>query len=146
MSHLSLREQTDALNIPEITRLANEQAHEVAVAADAKFGGDYVTKFTTVFNFLFRKLLMPATDETPGWVTKLANYFSADAEIDEVQEKVGSNELEYNDRGDPLNQAEFVELTVRFKRNGSGPVKDPIVKAKIELSVPPGVVENLPPD
>ena len=138
---------SDPISNSEIIRTANRQAHEVA-AANSQYSGvqAYTLIYTRVFNYLFRKLVMPATDETPGWVVRLANYFTFDSEIDEVQEKVGSNELEYNDRGDPLNQAEFVELTVRFKRNGSGPVTDPIVKAKIELSVPSGVVENLSPD
>ena len=138
---------TEEINVNEIVRMANDQAHQMAVEMGTKGGySAYIETHDAVFNFLFRKLLMPYTNETPAWVVRLANYFSADAEIDEVQEKVGSNELEYNDRGDPLNQAEFVELTVRFKRNGSGPVTDPIVKAKIELSVPSGVVENLSPD
>lgn len=107
-------DRSDLLNNSEIIRIANYQAHEVA-ASDAKFGGDYVTTFTTVFNFLFRKLLMPETGKTPGWVVRLANYFTFDSEIDEILESSSKS-------GDPLNQAEYVILTVRFKRNGSGPV------------------------
>ena len=115
------------------------RAHEAAVALAAKEATSYEyfnVAYTAVFNHVFKKLLMPATEDTPGWVVRLANYFSADAEIDEVQEKVGSNELEYNDRGDPLNQAEFVELTVRFRRNSGGEVKK-VETVKISLSNAP---------
>ena len=107
----------------EIIRTANRQAHEVA-AANSQYSGvqAYTLIYTRVFNYLFRKLVMPATDETPGWVVRLANYFTFDSEIDEIEENVARSEFEVNDRGDPLNQAEYVSLTIRFKLNGSGPV------------------------
>ena len=110
---------SDPISNSEIIRTANRQAHEVA-AANSQYSGvqAYTLIYTRVFNYLFRKLVMPATDETPGWVVKLANYFTFDSEIDEIEEKVAKEGWDE----DPLNQAEYVYLTVKFKRNGSGPV------------------------
>ena len=107
---------SDPISNSEIIRTANRQAHEVA-AANSQYSGvqAYTLIYTRVFNYLFRKLVMPATDETPGWVVRLANYFTFDSEIDEIEEHAGRSE-------DPLNQAEYVSLIIRFKRNGSGPV------------------------
>ena len=110
------QKEGEMITISEITRLSNEQAHEVACRV-AHEGNSmlYEAAYDRVFNFLYRKLLMPNTDETPGWVVRLANYFNRDSEIDDVDEKMAVSE-------DPLNQAEYVVLTVRFKRNMNGPV------------------------
>lgn len=107
---------SDPISNSEIIRTANRQAHDVA-AANSQYsrGQAYTLIYTQVFNYLFRKLIMPATDETPGWVVKLANYFTFDSEIDDIQESTGRSK-------DPLNQAEYVVLHIHFKRNGSGPV------------------------
>ena len=105
----------EMMTIDEITRLANEQAHEVATRDAGSVPVIYNVTYEKVFNFLYRKLMMPSSNETPEWVAKLANYFNRDSEIDSVDEKMAVSE-------DPLNQAEYVVLTVRFKRNMNGPV------------------------
>lgn len=103
----------ESFTLADIRRIANMQAHEAAVKWTGS--GDYERVHQRIFNYLFRKLLMPDTEETPGWVVRLANYFTRDSEIDDVKEETGRSE-------DPLNEAEYVTLTIRFKRNGSGRV------------------------
>ena len=116
----------EEINVNEIIRTANDQAHEMAMGMGIKGGySAYIETHEAVFNFLFRRILMPYTNETPAWVVRLANYFSADAEIDEVLEKSVNSP-------DPLNQADFVQLIVRFKRNSGGEVKK-VETVKISL-------------
>ena len=118
--------KNEEINVNEIIRTANDQAHEMAMEMGIKGGySAYIETHDAVFNFLFRKLLMPYTNETPAWVVRLASYFSADAEIDEVLEESANSP-------DPLNQADFVQLIVRFKRNSGGEVKK-VETVKISL-------------
>ena len=112
-----MSDMSKEINVNEIIRTANDQAHEMAMEMGIKGGHSaYIETHEAVFNFLFRRILMPHTNETPAWVVRLSNYFSADAEIDEVLEKSVNSP-------DPLNQADFVQLIVRFKRNSGGEVK-----------------------
>ena len=124
-----MSDMSKEINVNEIVRMANYQAHEAAMEAikDRPINNAhlYKTVYEEVFNSLFRKLLMPETGETPRWLVKLANYFTFDSEIDEIEEHTGRSE-------DPLNEAEYVSLTIRFKRNGSGPVTQ-VTKERIPL-------------
>ena len=121
-----MSDMSKEINVNEIIRMANDQAHQMAVGMGARGGYDaYAETYDAVFSFLFRKLLMPYTNETPAWVVRLASYFSADAEIDEVLEESANSP-------DPLNQADFVQLIVRFKRNSGGEVKK-VETVKISL-------------
>ena len=124
-----MSDMSKEINVNEIVRMANYQAHEAAIEAikDRPINNAclYEIVYEEVFNLLFRKLLMPYTNETPAWVVRLASYFSADAEIDEVLEKSVNSP-------DPLNQADFVQLIVRFKRNSGGEVKK-VETVKISL-------------
>ena len=47
----------------DITKVANLQAHEVALNVDP---GLYQMTYERIFNFLYQKLLSPDADETPG--------------------------------------------------------------------------------
>ena len=67
----------------------------------------------------------------PDWLARISEYFTDASEIDEVIERsakpTGNDNVKSGqavEREDPLNQQEYVELIIRFRRNGSGPIAD----------------------
>lgn len=109
-------ETWEGLTVKEI----QQKAHEAATGLATRYSDSpehFVPAYDKVFNFVFKKLLMPATEDTPSWVVRLANYFTDVSEIDEIETINGKSGA-----ADPLNEAEYVELRIRFKRNGSGKV------------------------